>query len=86
VRAGQIICEVGGVSETLAYFALKSASSSYLLKLHCKSKNIKMIQLGSLLHVTDQTVVSLVQCIKVVRNSKHRIAKIGQIILILLKE
>jgi len=32
VRAGQIICEVGGVTQTAGYFALKSASSRLPIK------------------------------------------------------
>jgi large subunit ribosomal protein L14 len=44
-----------------------------------------MVQLGSLLKVTDKTGVVLVQCIKVFGYSKRRIAFLGDVILVSVK-
>jgi large subunit ribosomal protein L14 len=44
-----------------------------------------MVQLGTILKVTDKTGVSLVQCIKVFGSSKKKIAKIGDVILVSVK-
>lgn len=41
-----------------------------------------MIQLGTLLKVSDKTGVVLVQCIKVFGSSKKRIAYIGDVVLV----
>jgi large subunit ribosomal protein L14 len=41
-----------------------------------------MIQLGSILKVTDKTSVVLVQCIKVLGSSKKKIAFLGDVILV----
>ena len=41
-----------------------------------------MIQLGTVLHVTDKTCVTLVQCIKVPGSKKKKIAKLGDVILV----
>jgi len=41
-----------------------------------------MIQLGTFLKITDKTCVTLAQCIKVLGNSKRRIAYTGDLILI----
>lgn len=44
-----------------------------------------MIQLGTLLRITDRTGVVLAQCIKVLNVRKYRIANIGDIFLISVK-
>jgi large subunit ribosomal protein L14 len=44
-----------------------------------------MIQLGSILKVTDKSGVTLVQCIKVLNTRKSRIANIGEMILVTVK-
>ena len=44
-----------------------------------------MIQLGTILKVADKTGVVLGQCIKVLGNGCHKIAKLGDIILISVK-
>jgi len=44
-----------------------------------------MIQVGSLLKVSDKSGVSIVQCIKVIGSYKKRIGYIGDIILISIK-
>jgi ribosomal protein L14 len=41
-----------------------------------------MIQLGSILNVTDKTCAVLVQCIKVPGSHKRSIAKLGDIVLV----
>lgn len=45
-----------------------------------------MIQLGSILKVTDRTGVVLVQCIKVFGSSEKRIAYLGDVILVSVKK
>jgi len=44
-----------------------------------------MIQLGSILNVTDKTCAVLVQCIKVLGFSKKRIARLGEVVLVSIK-
>lgn len=44
-----------------------------------------MIQVGTILKVTDKTGVVLVQCIKVLGNSKKRIALLGDVVLVAVK-
>jgi len=44
-----------------------------------------MIQLGTILRVTDKTGVVLVQCIKVLGYAKRRIAYIGDVIVVTVK-
>jgi len=44
-----------------------------------------MIQVGTILKVCDKTGVVLVQCIKVLGNSKRRIAFLGDVILVSVK-
>lgn len=44
-----------------------------------------MVQLGTILKVTDKTGVSLVQCIKVFGSSKKKIALIGDVVLVSVK-
>lgn len=44
-----------------------------------------MIQVGTILKVSDKTGVVLVQCIKVLGNSKKRIACLGDVILVSVK-
>jgi large subunit ribosomal protein L14 len=41
-----------------------------------------MIQVSSILKVVDKTGVTFVKCIKVLNNSKNRIAKIGDVIIV----
>jgi ribosomal protein L14 len=41
-----------------------------------------MIQVGSILKVSDKTGVVLVQCIKVLGNARKRIAFLGDVILV----
>jgi ribosomal protein L14 len=41
-----------------------------------------MIQMGTILKVTDKTSIVLVQCIKVLKSYKKKIAKIGDLILV----
>jgi len=41
-----------------------------------------MVQLGSILKVSDKTSIVLVQCIKVLKSYKKKIAKIGDVILV----
>jgi large subunit ribosomal protein L14 len=41
-----------------------------------------MIQVGTILKVCDKTGVVLVQCIKVLGNSKKRIAQIGDVVIV----
>jgi ribosomal protein L14 len=41
-----------------------------------------MVQLGSILSVTDKTCVVLVQCIKVIGASKKRIAFLGELLIV----
>ena len=45
-----------------------------------------MIQVGTILKVTDKTGVVLVQCIKVLGNSKKRIALLGDVVLVAVKK
>jgi large subunit ribosomal protein L14 len=44
-----------------------------------------MIQVGSILKVCDKTGVMLVQCIKVFGFSKHKIALLGDVVLVSIK-
>ena len=44
-----------------------------------------MIQVGSYLKVADKSGVTLVMCIKVLNNSKNRLAYIGDIVLVSIK-
>jgi large subunit ribosomal protein L14 len=44
-----------------------------------------MIQLGTILRITDRTGVVIAQCIKILNVSKYRVAKIGDIFLISVK-
>lgn len=44
-----------------------------------------MIQMGTILKVTDRTGIVLVQCIKVLNSSKNRIAYLGQVVLVSVK-
>jgi len=44
-----------------------------------------MVQLGSILCVTDKTCAVLVQCIKVLGSSKKKIAIIGELMIVSLK-
>jgi ribosomal protein L14 len=44
-----------------------------------------MIQLGTILKVTDRTGIVLVQCIKVLGPAKTKIAYLGQVILVSVK-
>jgi large subunit ribosomal protein L14 len=44
-----------------------------------------MIQVGTILKVTDKTSVVLVTCIKVFGNAKKRIARLGDVILVSVK-
>lgn len=41
-----------------------------------------MVQLGTILKVSDKTSIVLVQCIKVLKSYKNKIAKMGDIILV----
>jgi ribosomal protein L14 len=41
-----------------------------------------MVQLGSILKVSDKTSIVLVQCIKVLKSYKKRIASMGDMILV----
>ena len=41
-----------------------------------------MIQVGTILKVSDKTAVSLVKCIKVLGQSKKKIAYIGDVIIV----
>lgn len=41
-----------------------------------------MIQLGTILKVTDKTGVVLAKCIKVLNSAKNKIAKMGSLIVV----
>jgi large subunit ribosomal protein L14 len=41
-----------------------------------------MVQLGSIIKVSDKTSIVLVQCIKVLKSYKNKIAKLGDVILV----
>jgi len=41
-----------------------------------------MVQLGSILKVSDKTSIVLVQCVKVLKSYKNKIAKTGDVILV----
>jgi len=41
-----------------------------------------MVQLGSILKVSDKTSIVLVQCVKVLKSYKKKIAKTGDVILV----
>jgi large subunit ribosomal protein L14 len=45
-----------------------------------------MIQVGTLLKVTDKTGVNLVKCIKVLGSSKNRIANLGDLVLVSIRQ
>ncbi|WP_059369906.1 50S ribosomal protein L14 [Treponema endosymbiont of Eucomonympha sp.] len=45
-----------------------------------------MIQMQSNLNVADNSGVRLVQCIKVLRGSKHRYAGIGDVVVVVIKD
>lgn len=45
-----------------------------------------MIQVGTLLKVSDKTGVNLVRCVKVLGSSKKRIAYLGDVVLVSIKQ